>query len=227
MPPQPRPHLTPQQQLGVRLQASGVTQKEVARRVGVSVRTVEEWQKKKLYRECLNSLSGQIGLETAPTSSPKPVAVDVLEVLEPYNVSEVTKNLENLSPYNLAMETLRAIVLNPDSRDTSRIQASVALIRCLQIGQDLPVHVREGHDDDSSLAEELKKLEGMSKEEIAAEYEYVMSEEYRLAQLKKKPPAEAIATIRVKKQEAERLENMNAEELAREYKRLIDRTYEQ
>jgi transcriptional regulator with XRE-family HTH domain len=217
MPPQPRPHLTPQQQQAVKLQASGVTQKEVARRVGVSVRTVESWQTKKLYKECLNSLSGQIGLATAPISSPKPVGV---EVLEPYNVSEATKNLKGLSPYNLAMEALQAIIINPDSRESSRIQASVALVRCLQIGQDLPKHIREGQEV-SSMEEERKKLESLSPEEIAAEYKYLMSQEYRIAELEKKSPKDAIATIRIEKREAEKLEGLSAEELMRLYKEEI------
>ncbi len=103
MPPQPRPHLTPQQQEAVRLQASGVTQKEVARRVGVSVRTVESWQTKKLYKECLNSLSGQIGLATAPNpSTPKSVAVEVLEPVA--SDLEITKDYEHLSDFDLGRQ---------------------------------------------------------------------------------------------------------------------------
>jgi transcriptional regulator with XRE-family HTH domain len=148
------------------LQASGVTQKEVARRVGVSVRTVEEWQKKKLYRECLQSLSGQIGLATAPTSSPKSVAV---EVLEPSDVLEITKSYENLSDFELGRQVLRAIALDPEKRDASRIQAAIALIRSVEIGQDLPQHVREGREQ-SPIAQERKKLEGLSAEELAKLY---------------------------------------------------------
>ncbi len=167
MPPQPRPHLTPQQQEAVRLQATGVTQKEVARRVGVSVRTVESWQTKKLYKECLQSLSGQIGLANAPSSSPKPLA---LEVLEPtVNILELTKDYENLSDFEVGRTVLRAIALDPDKRDTSRIQAAIALVRCVQIGQDLPVHVREGREE-SSFAKERRSLQGMSAEELAREY---------------------------------------------------------
>lgn len=169
MPPQPRTYLTPQQQEAVRLQASGVTQKEVARRVGVSVRTVEEWQKKKLYRECLQSLSGQIGLATAPTSSPKSVAVAV-EVLEPQvDVLEITKNYENLSDFELGRNVLRSIALDPEKRDASRIQAAIALIRSVEIGQDLPKHVREGKEV-TTLEQERKSLEGLSLEELAREY---------------------------------------------------------
>lgn len=169
MPPQPKPYLTPQQKEAVRLQASGVTQKEVARRVGVSVRTVESWQKKKLYRECLQSLSGQIGLATAPTSSPKSVAVAV-EVLEPQvDVLEITKNYENLSDFELGRNVLRSIALDPEKRDASRIQAAIALIRSVEIGQDLPKHVREGKEV-TTLEQERKSLEGLSLEELAREY---------------------------------------------------------
>jgi transcriptional regulator with XRE-family HTH domain len=150
------------------LQASGVTQKEVARRVGVSVRTVEEWQKKKLYRECLQSLSGQIGLATAPTSSPKSVAVAV-EVLEPCDVLEITKSYENLSDFELGRQVLRAIALDPEKREASRIQAAIALIRSVEIGNDLPKHVREGREQ-TSLKEERRKLEGLSAEELARLY---------------------------------------------------------
>lgn len=137
---------------------------------------------------------------------------------------EITKNYENLSDFDIGRQVLRAIALNPESREPSRIQAAIALIRSVEIGQDLPVHVREGREV-STIAEERKKLAGMSKEEIAAEYEYLMSEEYRLAELRKKPPADAITTIRIKKREAERRENMSAEELAKECKRLNDETY--
>lgn len=167
MPPQPKPYLTPQQQEAVRLQASGVTQKEVARRVGVSVRTVESWQTKKLYKECLQSLSGQIGLASAPTSSyTKSVAV---EVLEPCDVLEITKSYENLSDFELGRQVLRAIALDPDKRDASRIQAAIALIRSVEIGQDLPKHVREGKEV-TTLEQERKSLEGLSLEELAREY---------------------------------------------------------
>jgi transcriptional regulator with XRE-family HTH domain len=220
MPPQPRPHLTPQQQEAVRLQATGVTQKEVARRVGVSIRTVESWQTKKLYKECLQSLSGQIGLASAPSSDPKPVAV---EVLEPRDVLEMTKDFEHLSDFEVGRTVLRAIALNPESREASRIQAAMALIRSVEIGQDLPKHIRQGQEK-TTLEEEREKLKGLTKEEIAAEYEYLMSAEYRIAELEKKSREDAIATIRIEKRKAERIATMNAEELAQEYKRLLDET---
>jgi hypothetical protein len=228
MPPQPKPYLTPQQQEAVRLQASGVTQKEVAKRVGVSVRTVESWQTKKLYKQCLNSLSGQIGLATAPNpSTPKSVAVEVLQPsTRASDVMTFTRDFENLSDFEVGRQVLRAIALNPEIRDASRIQAAMALIRTVEIGQDLPQHVREGKEEASSFSDERKRIEGMTPEEIAAEYEYLMSAEYRIAQLEKKSPIEAIATIRLEKREAERLKNMNVEELAKEHKRLIDATYE-
>jgi transcriptional regulator with XRE-family HTH domain len=166
MPPQPKPYLTPQQQQAVRLQASGVTQKEVAKRVGVSVRTVESWQTKKLYKECLNSLSGQIGLATAPISSPKPVAV---EILEPRDCLEITKDYEHLSDFEVGRQVLRAIALNPESREAARIQAASMLIRSVEIGHELPKHVREGKEQ-SSIAAERKKLEGLSAEELMRLY---------------------------------------------------------
>ncbi len=167
MPPQPRPHLTPQQQEAVRLQARGITQKEVARRVGVSVRTVEEWQKKKLYKECLNSLSGQIGLASAPISSPKSVAIEVLEPV-PSDL-EITKDYEHLSDFEVGRQVLRAIALNPESREAARIQAASMLIRSVEIGHELPQHIREGKEQ-SSIAAERKKLEGLSAEELARLY---------------------------------------------------------
>jgi transcriptional regulator with XRE-family HTH domain len=148
------------------LQASGITQKEVARRVGVSVRTVESWQTKKLYRECLHSLSGQIGLATPPSSSPKPVAI---EVLEPRDSLEITKDYEHLSDFDLGRQVLRAIALNPNTRDSSRIQAASMLIRSVEIGHELPRHIREGKEQ-SSIAAERKKLEGLSAEELMRLY---------------------------------------------------------
>jgi len=169
MPPQPRTYLTPQQQKAVRLQATGVTQKEVAQRVGVSIRTVESWQKKKLYRECLQSLSGQIGLATAPNpSTPKSVAVEVLEP-ESTDFLSITRDYENLSDFELGRQTLRAIALNPESREAARIQAAMALIRSVEIGQDLPKHIREGREQ-TSVASERKSLEGLSPEELARLY---------------------------------------------------------
>lgn len=132
----------------------------------MSVRTVESWQTKKLYKECLQSLSGQIGLANAPSSTPTSVAG---EVLESRDVLEITKNYENLSDFQVGRTVLRAIALDPDKRDSSRIQASIALIRSVEIGQDLPKHVREGKEE-ASLASERKKLEGMSAEELAREY---------------------------------------------------------
>jgi transcriptional regulator with XRE-family HTH domain len=167
MPPLPKPYLTPQQQLAVKLQASGVTQKEVARRVGVSVRTVESWQKKKLYRECLNSLSGQIGLATSHTPVPTSVAVEVLEPVA--SDLEIAKGYEGLSDFEVGRQVLRAIALNPNIRESSRIQAASMLIRSVEIGHDLPKHVREGQEV-TTLASERKKLEGMSAEELAKEY---------------------------------------------------------
>jgi transcriptional regulator with XRE-family HTH domain len=227
MPPQPRPHLTPQQQEAVRLQASGVTQKEVARRVGVSVRTVESWQTKKLYKECLNSLSGQIGLATAPKSVPKSVAVEVLDPQDPQDVDvfEITKDYEHLSDFEVGRQVLRAIALNPESREAARIQASIALIRSVEIGHDLPRHIREGKEE-SSLQAEREKLKGLSPEELAKEYKRIMSIEYQLEQLKKKTPEEVVALDRLKTREREKLESMNAEELAREYKRILDESGE-
>jgi transcriptional regulator with XRE-family HTH domain len=148
------------------LQASGVTQKEVARRVGVSVRAVEEWQKKKLYKECLQSLSGQIGLATAPNpSSPKSVAVEVLES----NVFDITRDFEHWSDFEVGRQTLRAIALNPEAREASRIQAAMALIRTVEIGQDLPKHIREGREQ-TSVASERKSLDGLSPEVLARLY---------------------------------------------------------
>ncbi len=187
----------------------------------MSVRTVESWQTKKLYKECLNSLSGQIGLATAPNpTTPKSVAVEVLEPSMASDVFSITRDYENLSNFELGQKVLRAIALNPESREASRIQAAIALIRSVEIEQDLPKHVREGQEK-TTLAEELKKLEGLTPEQIAAEYEYLMSAEYRIAQLEKKSPKDAIASIRIEKRKAERLENMNAEELARLYKEEI------
>jgi transposase len=168
MPPQPRPHLTPQQQLAVKLQASGVTQKEVARRVGVSVRTVESWQTKKLYKECLQSLSGQIGLANAPTSTPKSVAVEILDSHD-VDVLEITKDYEHLSDFEVGRQVLRSIALNPNIREASRIQAASMLIRSVEIGHELPKHVREGKEQ-SSIAAERKKLEGLSAEELMRLY---------------------------------------------------------
>jgi transcriptional regulator with XRE-family HTH domain len=167
MPPQPKPYLTPQQQEAVRLQASGVTQKEVARRVGVSIRTVESWQKKKLYRECLQSLSGQIGLATAPTSVPKSVAVEVLESVA--SDLEITKDYENLSDFEVGRQVLRAIALNPLSRETSRIAAANALLRSVEMGLGLPKHVKEGSEE-TSIQSERRKLEGLTPEELARLY---------------------------------------------------------
>jgi transcriptional regulator with XRE-family HTH domain len=169
MPPQPRPYLTPQQQKAVKLQATGVTQKEVAQRVGVSVRTVESWQKKKLYRECLQSLSGQIGLATASNpSTPKSVAVEVLQP-ESSDFLSITRDYEHLSDFEVGRKVLRAIALNPESREASRIQAAMALIRSVEIGEDLPKHVREGLEV-SSVAQERKSLEGLTPEELARLY---------------------------------------------------------
>jgi hypothetical protein len=166
MPPQPRTHLTPQQQEAVRLQASGLTQKEVARRVGVSLRAVEEWQKKKLYKECLQSLSGQIGLATAPNpTTSKSVAVEVLET----NVFDITRDFEHWSDFEVGRQTLRAIALNPESREAARIQAAMALIRSVEIGQDLPKHIREGREQ-TTVASERKSLEGLSPEVLARLY---------------------------------------------------------
>jgi hypothetical protein len=129
---------------------------------------VESWQKKKLYKECLQSLSGQIGLATAPTSVPKSVAVEVLESRD-VDVLEITKNYENLSDFELGRQVLRSIALDPDKRDSSRIQAAIALIRSVEIGQDLPQHVKEGKEE-VSMHSERKKLEGLSPEELAREY---------------------------------------------------------
>jgi hypothetical protein len=61
----------------------------------------------------------------------------------------------------------------------------------------------------------------LSPEEIAAEYKYLMSQEYRIAELEKKSPKDAIATIRIEKREAEKLEGLSAEELMRLYKEEI------
>jgi vacuolar-type H+-ATPase subunit I/STV1 len=138
------------------------------------------------------------------------------------DVFSITRDYDNLSNFEVGQKVLRAIALNPESREASRIQAAMALIRSVEIGQDLPKHVREGQEK-TTLEEEREKLKGLTKEEIAAEYEYLMSAEYRIAELEKKSPTEAIATIRTEKREAERLKNMNAEELVREYKRLINR----
>jgi hypothetical protein len=133
---------------------------------------VESWQTKKLYKECLQSLSGQIGLASAaptPTSS-APTSVQVLEPLEPSDILEITKDYEHLSDFEVGRKVLRAIALNPNTRDSSRIQASIALIRSVEIGQDLPNHVREGIEE-ASIASERKKLEGLSAEELAREYQ--------------------------------------------------------
>ncbi len=153
----------------VRLQAAGHTQKEVAKRVGVHIRTIESWQKKKLYQETLRTLSGQIGLATAPNPSiPKSVAVEVLEP-ESSDVFEIIKDFENLSDFEVGRKVLRAIALNPESREASRIQAAMALIRSVEIGHDLPQHIREGTEQ-SSIEAERKKLEGLNAEELARLY---------------------------------------------------------
>jgi transposase len=62
----------------VRLQAAGVTQREVSRRLGIHIRTIESWQKKKLYQETLRTLSGQVTLASVEKAS-KSVSVEVLE----------------------------------------------------------------------------------------------------------------------------------------------------
>ena len=45
----------------------------------------------------------------------------------------------------------------------------MALIRTVEIGQDLPKHIREGREQ-ISVASERKSLEGLSPEELARLY---------------------------------------------------------
>jgi hypothetical protein len=80
-----------------------------------------------------------------------------------------SEDYDNLSDFELGRQVLRAIALDPDKRDASRIQAAIALIRSVEIGQDLPVHVREGKEV-TTLEQERKSLEGLSLEELAREY---------------------------------------------------------
>jgi hypothetical protein len=62
-----------------------------------------------------------------------------------------------------------AIAVDPEKRDSTRIQAAIGLIRSVEIGNDLPKHVREGLEE-TSLKAERKKLEGLSAEELARLY---------------------------------------------------------
>jgi hypothetical protein len=71
-------------------------------------------------------------------------------------VLEITKNYENLSDFELGRNVLRSIALDPEKRDASRIQASIAQIRSVEIAQDLPKHVREGLEETSLKAERKK-----------------------------------------------------------------------
>jgi hypothetical protein len=90
---------------------------------------------------------------------------------------EITKGFEAMSDFEVGRQVLRAIALNPESREASRIQAAMALIRSVEIGEDLPKHVRDGLEV-SSVAQELKSLEGLSAEELAKLYKAELENTY-------------------------------------------------
>jgi hypothetical protein len=103
--------------------------------------------------------------------SSKLVPVEVLpQSLTVIDGGKALEDLSDLSDFQLARQVLRGMAQNPDTRDASRIQASLALARLVQLEAELPKHVLEGKEQ-SSIASERKKLEGLSAEELAREYQ--------------------------------------------------------
>ena len=119
---------------------------------------------------------------------------------------------------------MQGLALDPNTRDSTRISAAIALIRSVEIGHELPQHIREGKEN-SSLQAEREKLKGLSPEELAKEYKRVMSVEYQLEKLKQKTPEEVVDLDRLKTRKDEKLKGMNAEELARLYKEELKKSF--
>ena len=152
----------------VRLQAAGVSQREVSRRLGIHIRTIESWQKKKLYQETLRTLSGQVTLASVEKAASK-VSVEVLEPLK----SLEPKEYEGLPDFEFIRRNLRRIASNPNIRESTQVQASLALARLIQMKAELPKHVLE-EKEQATMTSELKNLEGMTAEEIIREYRSVI-----------------------------------------------------
>jgi hypothetical protein len=83
----------------------------------------------------------------------------------------------NLTNFQLAEKTLRAIASDEDQPGAVRVQACLGLMRLIQMQVELPKHILEGKEQDS-VASERKKLEGMSAEELAREYKAMIDGTY-------------------------------------------------
>lgn len=122
--------LNPKQLEGAKLQSQGLTQGEVAKRLGISRRCVELWNSKTSYKALVASLmSSKIGATQANSQSDcsrSPIDTTATESVE-----------------DLLIPAIRAVesCLSNESRPSEKLKAASLVFSLLGLGQDMNVHL--------------------------------------------------------------------------------------
>jgi len=123
--------LTPKQLQAAKLQASGLNQREVAEKIGVTRRSIESWNSRKGYKDAVNSLMGTVPLAQKLPQSP---------LSEPV---EFSNGIAPESPSDLLPSALRAIqdCLDGEHRMGDKLKAASMVLTMLGLGQDMNTHI--------------------------------------------------------------------------------------
>ena len=136
--------------------------------------TAYDWLKE--YKESLLPKPPRPKIPERPQLLP-PLEVSEAEIVEPrpFRVIDGGRAGEELSDFQLARKVLREIALDENLRDATRLQAALGLLRLPAMKAEIPKHLLEDREQ-TTMASERKKYEGMSAEELAKEYKALIEE---------------------------------------------------